>query len=127
MCDSPPCAAECKYVVEPIQCICQDSDDVPNCRVECEPDVCELTQCPACSTYCDPLEGCNYACPEIQSSWACRKPLTCQQPTCELNCESPVCAYEGPDPWIQPTTTSPISWSSLIIGMVILVLVLSSR
>jgi hypothetical protein len=131
-CDVPQCVAECKAVVEPLSCICENSDAVPTCRVECQSNVCELDQCPVCESFCEPLEGCVYACPPPVANWACRKPSQCPPPTCVLQCENPFasCIYEGPDPWVQTTptgTTTNMAWSLLVICLVLAVLVSSSE
>ena len=121
-CDEPVCFAECMIVTEPPQCTCANPLIIPICRVDCTTDQCEMEQCPACETICtSPDSSCgDIQCEQTQASWACRKPSSCPQPTCELMCEKPACEYQGlEDPWIKKNE---FSWVLLIAGLVVVFL-----
>lgn len=104
-CDAPQCDAVCVPQCEPpvceISCVGAENDVTcapPQCRVTCPEDqVGFLEECPRCETVCEPAActpagaECTPLCEATRCSWACRRPRTCPEPTCELVCEAPAC------------------------------------
>lgn len=103
-CTNPVCAAECRPICAAPQCEyqCTAPDTCqfePSCRIECPPfdPVAPQEQCPVCETICNPAPtqcgNCSALCTNISCDWQCRRPNPCPAPVCELQCESPACAY----------------------------------
>lgn len=112
-CDDPQgCLASCKAVCKPPVCswTCpggrpsSSCGRPPSCFVTCPDPVGNdtLEMCPTCTTKCESTKcvlaggiSCPISCEETQCSWACTKPDNCQEPTCELQCNTPACACDG--------------------------------
>lgn len=92
-CDNPVCSAVCTPVCAPPACTCQSSDVTPTCSVACNATY--NGACPDCETLCTPDTRCsssNIMCEVLSCGWDCVKPVTCTPPTCQLQCEQPICS-----------------------------------
>lgn len=107
--------ASCVYVLNPQQPVCNITCGTPPpnygrivceqpvCMFTCPPSQCETSQCPACTTLCQPKECvflpvggdassyCTIACQAPNPTWSCRTPAIsgCSNITCDaLTCGS---------------------------------------
>lgn len=113
-CSNTVCPASCRAIIEhPPNCTITCNNDTANgyasycqnpiCESYVPVDQCESDQCPVAGILCQELQctglptnvTCEVICQPLMSAWLCGPPLLCPN-ICNLRCESPACAYNGP-------------------------------
>ena len=120
MCDDPLCHPVCEAVCSPPNCetVCDSgSCSEPDCEITCPGDQLFDESCPMCETVCAPTcSNCTVLCEATNCNWYCVPPTECDEPVCELICESPACEFTGtlPDPTSGSQAYAMIALASLL-------------
>lgn len=100
-CNDPVCDAVCENKCAPVNCTITPMGSCPqvsgpSCSITCPP-VNDTTVCPMCTVDCAALPvactdgGSSITCDPANCGFECRPPGYCAYPTCQLQCNSPVC------------------------------------